>query len=171
MKTSSMSEEKGLSLYAITEAYQKLDTLLEVTGEGNELMEYLDAIQGQMENKVDNIVRYSKNLELTAGAIDTEIERLQELKKSYVNKAEALRNYISYAMRKHGIEKVETGVARISFRKSSSVEIVDPTVLPEKFLVTKTTQAPDKKAIKEAIENGESVPGARIEEKKNLQIK
>lgn len=31
--------------------------------------------------------------------------------------------------------------------------------------------SPDKTAIKEAIKNGSEVPGARIEERKNLQIK
>lgn len=164
--------EKGISLYEITEAYQKLDTLLDSVGEGTtDLNEYLDGIETQMENKVDNIVRYSKNLELTALAIATEIDRLVALKKGYEKKSEALIDYISYTMLKHNIERVDTEVCRLSFRKSSTVEIDDTSKLPKAYVVEKVSYQPDKKAIKEAIEKGVPVAGAHIEEHKNLQIK
>lgn len=163
--------EKGLSLYEMAEAYQNLDILLENTEDRTALVEYLDGIQVQMKDKVSNIVRYSKNLELTAGAIDVEIERLTALKKSYEGKSQSLKDYISYSMLKHGIEKVETDIAKIFFRKSKSVEIVDLDMLPEDLVVQKVSFQPDKKAIKEAIESGWSVAGARIVEAMKLQIK
>ncbi|MEI9966199.1 MAG: siphovirus Gp157 family protein [Candidatus Moraniibacteriota bacterium] len=42
------------------------------------LVEYLDAVEGQMSEKVDNIVRFVRNLEVSSEAIGSEIERLQK---------------------------------------------------------------------------------------------
>ena len=157
-----------LALYTIAEAFSKLDEMVENDGS---LVEYLDGVQMQLQEKVNNIVRYSRNLELTAEMIDVEIKRLSELKSAYKNKSESLKDYISYSMKKNGIEKVETDIARLSFRKSQTVEIEDISKLPERFVVTKVSKTADKKAIKEAIENGEAVEGARIDNHNNLQIK
>lgn len=157
-----------LALYTIAEAFSKLDEMVENDGS---LVEYLDGVQMQLQEKVNNIVRYSRNLELTAEMIDVEIKRLSELKSAYKNKSESLKDYISYSMKKNGIEKVETDIARLSFRKSQTVEIEDISKLPERFVVTKVSKTADKKAIKEALENGEAVEGARIDNHNNLQIK
>lgn len=162
--------EKGLTLYDIAEAYERLGAILE-SGDGEELKVYLDAIEGQLEEKVTNVVRFSKNLELTAEAIYSEIARLEELKKKYVSKSQSLRNYIAYVMQRFDIPKVDSVVASVSFRKSRTVEIDDVALLPEKFIVVKTSKLPDKKAIKEAIDHGDTVPGAHVEEHQNLQIK
>lgn len=157
-----------IALYTIAEAFAKLDEMVE---NNSSLVEYLDGVQMQLQDKVNNIVRYSRNLELTAEMIDIEIKRLSELKSVYKNKSDSLKNYISYSMQKNGIEKVETDIARLSFRKSSTVEIEDIEKLPERFVVTKVSKTADKKAIKEALENGEAVEGARIDNHNNLQIK
>lgn len=162
--------EKGLTLYEMAEAYDRLGVILE-SEDSEELKAYLDAVEGQLEDKVANVVRYSKNLELTADAIEIEITRLEELKKRYTSKSQSLRNYIAYVMQRFDMPKVDTVVASVSFRKSQTVEIDDVALLPEKFIVVKTSKQPDKKAIKEAIEHGEAVSGAHIEEHKNLQIK
>lgn len=161
--------EKGLSLYEIADAYEGLGVLLE--HEGTDITEYLDAVEMQLNNKVENIVKYSRNLELTAEAVDSEIERLTAIKKSYENKAQTLKDYIKYSMLKHGIEKVDTGVCRLSFRKSESVEIDDLDKIPEHLIVTKTSFQPNKKAIKELLDKGEIVPGVHKEIHNNLQIK
>jgi len=162
--------DKGISLYEITEAYKDLQYLLDES-KGDELLVYLDGIEVQMKDKVSQLVRFSRNLELTAGAIDTEIERLQGLKKSYENKSEQLKNYLSYSMQKHGIERVDTDIAKLSFRKSQTVEIENIEILPERFIVTRVSKSADKNAIKEAIVAGEIIDGARIANHLNLQIK
>jgi len=164
--------EKGITLYEITEAYKKIESLLDVVEDGTGgLNVYLDSIQDQMENKVNNIVRYSKNLELTSLAISAEVDRLVDLKKAYDRKSKALIDYISYSMQKNSIERVDTDVCKLSFIKSTSVEIDDISKLPKKYIVEKISYSPDKKAIKEAIKKGKQVSGARLEDKKNLQIK
>ena len=62
------------------------------------------------------------------------------------------------------------GVEKISYRKSKSV-VVDEDVLPIEYFVVKETKSPDKKLLKERIESGEVIEGAKIEEKLNIQVK
>jgi len=57
----------------------------------------------------------------------------------------------------------------ISTRKSSSVEITDPDLVPPIF--AKVTVSLDKAAIKAAIASGDEVPGARISENLNVTWK
>lgn len=61
----------------------------------------------------------------------------------------------------------------VSYRKSEAVEIDDATAIPAEFMRQPKVPdpAPDKTAIKAALKEGKEVPGARIEERKNLQIK
>ena len=67
--------------------------------------------------------------------------------------------------------KFETPKNAISFRKSLEVVPYDETLIPKEFMREKITYEPDKKAIKEAIQDGEIIEGARLEEKLNIQIK
>lgn len=168
-------EDKGMRLYDIAEAYKGLEEMVLVGSEGDinvlELTEYLDGVKTQLNNKVDNIVRFSVNLELSAAAYQTEIDRLEKRKKAFENSAKALRNYIAYSMQRHNIDKLDTGIAKLSFRRSESIEIVDAGKLPASFMVEKITHQPDKKAIKDAIKKGQDVPGAFIRENQSLQIK
>lgn len=170
MMKKSMNNEKGLSLYEIASAYQNLNSIME-SGSHTELTEYLDGIQAQLEDKVSNVIKYGRGLELTASAIDTEIDRLTALKRVYESRSESLKEYIKYSMLKHDITKVDTDIAKISFRKSVTTEIDDVEKLPKEFVIIKTSLQPDKKAIKEALESGKVVPGAHVESHNNLVIK
>ena len=96
---------------------------------------------------------------------------MQQLKKVRTNLAERLKNTISDAMNLYEVEKIETPLIKLSFRNSESVEITNESQLDACFIVTKTVSIPDKKAIKDAIKNGEIVTGATISYNKNLQIR
>lgn len=163
-----MTEEKGLSLYKIADSLKAIEEMAE---DDPGLLEYLDAVQMQLQEKVGNIIHFTRSLDLTEQAIGSEIDRLTKMKKSTQKKREWLEEYISRSMQNHDIERIDTDIARVSFRKSKSVLVDDPTKLPKEFIVTKTTESPDKLAIKAALEAGEEVAGARLIESKNLQIK
>ena len=79
-----------------------------------------------------------------------------------------MKEAISNALQNYGIEKIETPLVKMSFRKSSSVE-VDETKLNQKWF--KYVATPDKTLIKQAIKEGEVIDGAEIVEKLNLQVK
>lgn len=165
------NEEKGLTLYELTESMKDLKSVLENSDRPEELVEYLDAVDLQLVEKVDNIVRFTNNDELTVAAIDAEIKRLSELKMVFSNRRKRLLDYVKYVMEKFDVKKIETNFARLSFRSAKSVVVDDKELLPAEFIKVKTVAEPDKIAIKEAIESGKNVPGAHIETNQQLQVK
>jgi len=108
-------------------------------------------------------------MEGEAAIIDAEIKRLQGLKKSRENTAARLKTTISEAMQLFGVQEIKTPVLKLCFLKSTTVETDEN--LDANFVKTTTTTAPDKAAIKAAINAGEVVNGARLVEHFNLQIK
>ena len=67
--------------------------------------------------------------------------------------------------------KFENERVKVSFRKTQSVIIDNLEELNEDYLRFKTTCEADKKAISEAIKNGQAVTGAHMEEKLSMSVK
>jgi len=154
-----------ISLYQLTDAYQKLSDYIE---DDTELDQYLGSLTEQIENKVDSIVKFRQELLVTSEAIDSEIKRLIELKNKRERLAERLKENISRSMLEHNIEKLDTGLFKLSFRKSKRTE-VDESIIDDKYF--KIIKKVDLIAIKKAIEDGIEVQGAKLIEIENIQIK
>lgn len=161
------------SLFQIEQEYMIIaQQLLENDGvPTEELAEALVMNEAQLQTKSTNYAFVIKQMDGECDIIDTEIKRLQGLKKSRQNASERLKSAISTAMEIYGVEEIKTPLVKLNFRKSESVEIEDQELLDKTYLVEKTTCAPDKTAIKEAIKRGETVNGAVLVTNKNLQIK
>ena len=157
-----------ISLYQLTDAYQKLSDYIE---DDTELDQYLGSLTEQIENKVDNIVKFRQELIVTSEAIDSEIKRLTDLKKKRERLAERLKENISRSMLEHNKEKLDTGLFKLSFLKSETTDIFDESIIPSEFRIEKITFLVDKKSIKDVIKKGGEVPGAKITTHNNLQIK
>ena len=113
-----------------------------------------------------------KDSDDTVAAIDAEIKRLQERKKSEQNKAQRMRDAISNAMQHFGIHEVKTPTLRLSFRKSERVVGMSFDELPDEFVtVVPEQRKPNLTAIKAAIKEGREVGDYRVETIQNLQIK
>lgn len=162
-----------MNIYNITNEYQLLiNQIIDAEGELSPEMDLsLQINKSQLETKSTNYAYVIKQLDFDCEQIDAEIKRLNSLKKIRTNLSERLKNTISDAMNLYEVEKIETSLIKLSFRNSESVEITNESQLSEKFVVTKMVTTPDKKAIKDAIKNGEFVEGATINFNKNLQIK
>lgn len=124
-------------------------------------------IKGFVESKCAIINDYSINIEW----IKTEIARLQNLMDIYQKKVEKARNSIDWIMQASSLDKMDTKLNKISYRKSESVSIADESKIPAEFWKEKITKSVDKIAIKEAIKWWKEVAWATIEIKQNLQIK
>lgn len=160
--------EKNIPLYELVAGIKKIE---ELSDDPQQLTEYLDSVNLQIEEKVNNIVRYSRTLELTSGAISNEIDRLVALKKYYDLRGANLKNYLAYNLEKLPNEKIETEVAKLSFRKSESVDLVDETLIPNEYKKEVITIKIDKLAIKKDVKAGKEIPGVVLSSHKNLQIK
>ena len=100
--------------------------------------------------------------------VDVEIKRLQAIKKQNNNLISNLKNRLLDAVKLYG--KFEVGLTTFGTRKSSSVQVEDVNSLPKELKVVKVTEQADKKAIKEALQRGETIEGCEIVESLNLKI-
>lgn len=135
-------------------------------------IEKLDSLDLQMQDKIENIGCWVKDLLSDADQLGTEIKSLTERKKSANNKAESLKKYLSSFL---DGSKFESSKVSISYRKSEAVEVADIKQIKllencDDYLTYKDPEA-NKTAIKEAIKHGVIVPGCSLVEKQNIQIK
>ena len=160
------------SLYIIKEEY--LDLISQIEQAEGELTPDLESAltinKAELEVKSIAYVEVIKQRESFNARIDEEIKRLQAIKKSNDNLILRLKNNLLNAVNMFG--NFEAGFLKLSTRKSKSVEVnIDTNDLPKEFKSIKVTEAPDKTAIKKAIESGQEVEGCRIVENINLAIK
>lgn len=130
-------------------------------------------VQEQIEAKNTGIVAVVRNLESTVDAIDTEIKRLQDLKKVKKNNIDRLMQYTKECMELRGVRKVETTLGNISIRKTPpSVNILDETRIPLDYINIKQVESIDKKLLLSDLKNGLVLDGiAEIKQGTSLTIK
>jgi hypothetical protein len=157
------------SMYLISVEAQSIASMLEDGEFTSELENALVINQNELQEKAVNYGYVIKESENSISLIDAEIKRLQDLKKVQSNKIDRLKETVLNAMNIYGIEKINSPFLNISIRKSESVEVTEG--LPMEYMIEKTTYAPDKTRIKNAIKSGENIIGAIIKENQNLQIK
>jgi len=154
------------TLYAIATSIRKIEDLCD---DATELQTYLDSVNMQLKDKAENVLKYERHLETQSIAIDSEIKRLQELKRMVDNRTENIKNYVKYTMEVNDIKKIETTIGNFSLRKTESVEILCE--VPNKYMKIKVTKTPDKIAIKEALKKGKEIKGAILKTYNSLIIK
>ena len=154
----------NVSLYDILEAEEALQNIENADT-------YTEALEVQKEEKINNTVKYIQQLETWARGAKDEATRLTLNAKVLEYRAQKIRDWIAYSLKAHDVKRVETSLARISFRQSTQVVIDNEASVPDEYKQEKTTISIDKVSIKEAIKNGLTVTGARIVTNDNLQIK
>ena len=145
---------------------------------GEALIQQYFAAKGQLETKADNYCYVIQSV-LRERALfrkeqaKREYERLVALAEADERKAQRLENLLIDVLTKlePGQTRFELPRYRISARSSASVEITDEDLIPEDMLRVKTTTAPDKTLIKQAIKAGQEIPGAQLKTNTNWTIK
>lgn len=183
-----------MELYPITDNQRRLIDILEsmnqtdmilMTNGGEltpELEERADQDAKDLPAKIDGYNAVLRNTEGQISAIDAEIKRLQEIKKGKENAVKNLKNYLAYVMKASGVQKIEGTLCKVSFRKSTSVEVNEDEVLSPFMQAIQEMDALlpsylkldvkiSKTDLKNAINAGEPVKGAQIVENENLTIK
>lgn len=159
------------TLFEITQEVIELASLLEEGEFTPELEQQLAITRDELYSKAENYVKVIRSVEGDISVIDAEIKRLKELRDGKSKVVDRMKEAISTAMTAFRVDKIETSLMKLSFRKSESVEILDENLIPEQYKLSRVVVNPDKILIKKLIKSGESVPGAEVVEKVNLQIK
>lgn len=160
------------SLFSITQEYlQALEGLQvnEETGEVTGFDEW-EKLGGDFRDKAEAVCLYIKNTEALATAIKAEEGELAKRRKIAENKVERLKEYLDNCLKAAGYDQFETPKAKVTYRKSTEVYIINEKDIPTDFMVMNFSFKPDKKAIKEALKEGE-VSGAELRTKTNMYIK
>lgn len=133
----------------------------------------LEAVIGQFEVKAQSVIAYIKNQEITEKMLEEHIGRMTGKLKVAKARNQSLKDYLARNMQAAGITeiKADDGTFKASFRKSEAVVILDEAQIPAEFMREAVKTEPDKTAIRKAIESGRQVAGAKIEGRKNLQIR
>ena len=162
----------NLSLYEITSGFPALMENEEISEEDKKKKE--DELEILLQQKSQNIIGYTKNIELTINAMKEEEKRIADNRKALENKMAKFKDYVKECMEKNGITKIETGLGTLSIAKSpASVEIVNENEIPSEFKQEVVTVKIDKTKIKNNFkETGEIPAGVNIlTTNTNLRIK
>ena len=172
-----------MTLYEINEQFSAAMEMYEAgvdevvdteTGEVKSLADVLAELNMSREEKIENTVRYIKNLRADSEAVRAEAANLIERADRFDKKAEQMEAYLLSQL--GDCKKLETPLytVKVSTTKSTCCPTDEEAIqrLPEGFWNIKTTVkiTPDKKAIKAALEKGEKLEGCSIVENKRLSI-
>ncbi|MFZ0270963.1 MAG: siphovirus Gp157 family protein [Acidobacteriaceae bacterium] len=163
-------------LHEITAAYSHIDALIDDEALTNEqLITYVEAIEGALQEKSENIAKLIQNLEAAADSIKGAESRMAERRKALENRAESIRSYLLANMVNAGITKIECPFFKIAVRSSPpSVVVIDGTAIPGEYMrqPEPPPPSPDKKKILDDLKQGVVIDGVRLEaDKKYLQIR
>ena len=156
----------------------------EVQGIQNKLLACVDAETGEVSDEYDiyealkaealqggmsRLAKVNANLTADIEALKAEEKRIAEKRKHIENSQERLKKYIKSIMTLAGETKVEDGTFTVSIKQTQAVNVIDLDRLPFNF--KKMSYVADKKAIKQAIDNGDTVEGAELVINKSVVIK
>lgn len=159
------------TLYELTGEYLQLCDMLSDEEENNQvILDTLEAIDGELEDKADNYAKLVKNLEADAKAIKTEIERLTQRKQSLENRADMVKRTLENSMRATGKTKFKTLLFSFNISKNGGkAPLLLTGEVPEEY---RKPGEPDNQRIREALETGEKLNFAAIGERgESLRIK
>ena len=159
------------TLYDIKQEYLELiQEVEEMQGELTPEMEYkLKINQNELQNKAVAYHSYILSKDSFNMQIDSEIKRLQALKKKNNNVIENLKSRLIGAIQTFG--EFTVGTNTFGLRKSERVEIEYVNLLSKEYKTIKVTEQADKIAIKKALKEGKQIENAYIVEQYNLKIK
>jgi len=132
-------------------------------------LQLLEKSELSMKEKAQSIAKLVWMFDHNIEAIKAEKERLAKLEKSNKANKERIKEWLSYNLQQAGIEKLDTELYKISFRKSESVEVKEWTLLPDEY--QKVTITANKVEIKKALKSWIKIKWCSIIENNNIQIK
>lgn len=161
------------ALYLLAAEYrQAAEQLVNLDLPPEVVRDTLEGLSGDLEHKAQNVAMMVRSLEADAAAVKQWAKDAAERAKSIEARADNLKDYLASNLSAAGIERIEGPGVRITWRKSSAVVIDEPGLIPAEFMRVPEPppSAPDKKAIADAIKSGNAIPGAHVEQRRNLQI-
>ena len=159
------------SLYELADEFKEaLESLTDLDDQS--VKDTLESLEGEFKLKTTNVAKYIKNLEHTAEGIKEVESRQHKRRTSIESKIKHLKEYLRYNLEKTNTQKIESSEITITIQNNPhKVVITNEKDIPRDFLETKEVQSIDKTKIKEALKNGENIPGCELVQEKRVSIK
>lgn len=168
------------SLFDLAEEYQQLQSMIEDETDLQVFADTLEAIDWEKDfnDKADAYAAIILNMKVTIGSLDGQIKAVDKIldglksaKKTKEAKVDYLKQNLCNAMIRTERPKFKTDTHSFWTQDSKSLKIdeVDAETLPLAY--QKHVVEVDKDAIREALEDGKSLPFARFEEKTSMRFR
>lgn len=160
------------TLYQLTDDYL---TLLEMAEDPDmdeqAFADTLEALGGELEMKADGYARVMKELEGRAATMRFESKRLENGYKTIERNIDRMKHALQDSMVATDKRKFKTDLFSFSIRKNPASVVIDrETSIPPEFLIPQDPKI-DKKAIKAAIDRGDDITFAHLEQGESLIIR
>ena len=159
-------------IYELTRNYDEvLNMLYQDDVDEQMVLDTLESIEGDIEDKADNYAKIMKELETKAKARKEEAQRLSESAKVFENRVKALKSILFNAMKETGKTRFATNLFSFSIAKNGGKQALTiDSEVPAEY--TKTVVENDTDKIRQALEEGKKLPFAHLEPRgERLSIK
>ena len=163
------------TLYELTDEYLRF--LDEVDEDDEAFIDTLESIEGEIEDKADNYAKLIKEFEAEAEKFDKESKRLADKRDAIKNKVSRMKRSLEQAMIVTGKTKFKTELFSFGIQKNTpsvvlsfdDKDVAEIDKLPDRFV--KVTKTVNKTAIKDAINAGEDIGFAHLEQSESIRIR
>ena len=132
------------------------------------VLNILDCIDCMIEEKADGYAKILQYIYGDISTVDNEIKRLTKIKKMLENRSKDLKEHLKQCMEVTGKTKFQTALYSFSIAQNGGVQPVkvdaDVKDIPQEYLIPQPPK-PDTNAIRKALEEGEVLHFAHLEER------
>lgn len=161
-----------MTLYELTDDYKRLLEMAEDPDMDPEtLKDTLEGIEGAIEDKADGYAKVLKEMEASEIAIKNEIDRLNAKRLGIANNMRLMKLSLQAAMEATGKIKFKTKLFSFGIQKNPpSLVITDESRVAHDYWIPQPPKI-NKKAIKEALNEGFEFDWAHLEQTESLRIR
>lgn len=167
----------NMTLFEISSEYnQALAGLYEMEQDGaideQTFLDTMESLEGELTEKAKRVGAYIRNTKAMAEQIKQAEADMAKRRKSLEKHASGLTDYLLRNMLDSGISEINSPWFDLKVKKTPpSVIVTDDADIPLDLMMVKTTTAPNKTAIKKAIQDGLELEGVELRQGHRLEIK
>lgn len=156
------------TLHELTEKYNYLmDCLYDEEWDEELLLDTLDGLEGEVEDKADSYAKILLAMAADATALEAEEKRLNAKRKTLENRAKWLKSQLYNTMKETGKTKFKTLLFSFGIQKNGGkpkLTIDDAAAAPESYLIPQPPVI-DTDAVRRSLEAGKTLTWAHLEPK------
>jgi len=161
-----------MTLFEMTEQYRALLEMAEDSDMDPEIIAFhLEELDGEIEEKADNIACIIAELSGDIETIQKEEARLAERRKSIKSNIDRIKTYLENAMRATGKVKFKTALHNYGIQKNpQSVSLIDGMPVPFEYLIPQEPKV-DRRMILADLKAGKELDFAVLSQTESLRIR